>query len=93
MKPALLAAFREAGVVRIEYVAAFPSQNDAWVWLGTTTDAERDALAGIQSQVLTEVRHIAGRHGFSADQVGGVVVQSEETVAREYEGSWFYALR
>jgi hypothetical protein len=93
MEPALLQAFRESGVTRIEYVAAFPSQDDAWVWLGTETDAERDALAGSEPQVLSEVRLIAERHGFSAENVSGVTVQSEETVARDFEGSWFYALR
>jgi hypothetical protein len=93
MKPALLQAFRDWGVTRIEYVSAFPSQDDAWVWLGTATDAERDALAGSDPQVLSEVRLIAERHGFLAEKVSGVTVQSEETVARDFEGSWFYALR
>lgn len=93
MEPSLLEAFREPGVVRIEFVVAFPAQDDAWVWLGTATDAERDALSGGEAQVLSEVRRIAERHGFAPEKVSGVTVQSEETVAREYEGSWFYALR
>ena len=80
-------------MVRVEYVSAFPSQDDAWVWLGTTTDVERDTLAGSRPGLLSEVRLIAERHGFIAQSVSGVVVQSEETVARDYEGSWFYALR
>ena len=93
MKPALLQAFREWGVAKIEFVAAFPSQDDAWVWLGTATDVERDALAGSVPQVFSEVRLIAERHGFPAEKVSGVTMQSEETVARDFEGSWFYALR
>ena len=36
--PALLQAFGAAGVTRVEYVSAFPSQRDAWVWLGPATD-------------------------------------------------------
>lgn len=78
MEPSLLEAFREPGVVRIEYVAAFPSQDDAWVWLGTATDAERDALTGSKPQVLSEVRRIAEHHGFSPKNITGVTVQSEE---------------
>lgn len=93
MKPALLRAFAESGVTRIEYVSAFPSQGSAWVWLGTATDLERDALAGAQPQVLAEVRLIAERQGFAAEQISGITVQSEETVTRDFEGSWFYALR
>jgi hypothetical protein len=93
IKPALLRAFGESGVVRIEYVAAFPGQDHAWVWLGTETDAQRDALAGTELQILSEVRGITERHGFSAANVSGVALQSEETVTRDYEGSWFYALR
>lgn len=93
MEPDLLRAFCDAGVTRVQYVAAFPSLDGAWVWLGTATDAERDALAGTQPQTLAQVRLIAERHGFPPEQVNGVTVQSEETVARDYGGSWFYALR
>lgn len=93
MKPELLRAFSELGVIRIEYVASFPSQDDAWVWLGTATDIERDALVGAERQMLSDVRVIAARHGFWAETISGVTVQSEETVARDFEGSWFYALR
>lgn len=80
-------------MVRVEYVSAFPSQDDAWVWLGTATDAERDDLARSEARLLAEVRLIAERHGFTAQNISGVTVQSEETVARDFEGSWFYALR
>ena len=65
------------GVTRVEFVASLP-RPDVWVWLGTTTDAERDRLPALLGDALT---------------VAGVTVQSEETVARDHEGSWFYALR
>lgn len=93
MKPSLLQTFQASGVVRIEYVAAFPSRDDAWVWLGTATDDERDALTGAEARLLSEVRLIAEHHGFTPENISGVTVQSEETVARDFEGSWFYALR
>ena len=92
-QPALLQAFRESGVIRVEYVAAFPSQDDTWVWLGTATDVERDALAGTEPEVLSQVRATAEQHGFSPERVSGVTVQSGETVTRDFEGNWFYALR
>ena len=93
MKPELLRRFKESGVLRVEYVSAFSFQDDAWVWLGTATDAERDALTGSEPRLLAEARLIAESHGFPAQNVSGVTVQSEETVARDFEGSWFYALR
>jgi hypothetical protein len=93
MRPALLQDFREFGVVRVEYVAAFPSQEDAWVWLGTATDAERDDLSAKQPSLLSQVRLVAERHGFPPDKVSGVTIQSEETVTRDFDGSWFYVLR
>jgi len=93
MKPALLQEFLEAEVVRVEYVSAFPSQNDTWVWLGTATDAERDVLAGTEPLPLARVRVVAVGHGFAPEEVSGVTVQSEETVIRDFEGNWFYVLR
>ena len=63
------------------------------VWLGTCTDAERDALSRSESPVLLQVGLVAERLGFSPEKVAGVTVQSEETVARDFAGSWFYALR
>lgn len=93
MKPALLQELLEAGIVRVEYVSSFPSQSDAWVWLGTATDAERDVLAGTEPELLARVRMVADEYGFTPTKVKGVTVQSEETVARDFEGSWFYVLR
>ena len=75
--------------MRVGYVSAFPSQDDTSVWFGSA----RDALAGSEPLLLAEVRLIAERHGFFAQDVNGVTVQSEETVARDFAGSWFYALR
>jgi hypothetical protein len=57
-------------------------------WIVTDTDAERDALAGDAkfSERLADVAKV----GFPPD---GFVFQSEETVLRDYAGSWFYAMR
>jgi hypothetical protein len=81
------------GVERIEFVAAFPRHEFA-VWLCTQCDRERDAL-GPPDPLLDAVRAIVVEAGFTPDQVTDLrmVAQSQETVDRDYEGSWFYALR
>jgi hypothetical protein len=93
-RPGLLAMFREAGVERIEYVVGFVAPYQVSVWLGTESDAQRDALAeraGLDAAVA-EVLRATGIE--STDAVfDGVAVQSQESVDRAYQGSWFYALR
>jgi hypothetical protein len=93
-RPRLIERFTHVGVVRIEYVAAFPEQDDFYVWLCTETDEQRDSL-GIGDPLLDEVRQVLVEAGFTAGQVAHVrsTAQSQETVDRSYEGSWFYALR
>ena len=92
-KPLLLNRLGEHGVEQIEYVGAFP--DDAFsVWLCTQTDSERDAM-GSPGPLLDAVRATLMEAGFTPDQVTGVrtVTQSQETVDRDYEGSWFYAMQ
>lgn len=77
---------------KVEYVSAFP-QDDFAIWLGTAIDIERDAL-GTDSPRLEEVRAVL-RCGFTQDWLRGLMTtaQSQETVDRDYEGKWFYAVR
>jgi len=93
-EPLLLAALGPVGVIHIEYVVGFVHPYAVWVWLGTAIDAERDAmpdtmpyldevLAALDAAVLP--RAVVGEIGTTA--------QSQETVDRDYQGSWFYALR
>jgi hypothetical protein len=94
-KGRLPAAFAGSGVVRIEYVVGFVEPYEVSVWLGTQTDAQREALAQREG-LHEEVAHALVACGIEdTDAVfnGGAVVQSQETVDRDYEGSWFYALR
>ncbi len=90
----LRAQFADAGVVHVEYVVGFVRPYDVSVWLGTETDTQRDKLA-TQPQLRESVSEVLAEVEMSdSDYVyGGVVVQSEETVQRDYEGSWLYALR
>jgi len=93
-KPALLRVGAERGVVRIEFVSAFPSSDRIVVWLGTETDRQRDSL-GVDDPLLDEVRSVLVRTGFAPEQLNDLMTtaQSQETVDRDYAGSWFYALR
>jgi hypothetical protein len=91
----LLAALGDAGVERIEYVVGFVEPYTVSVWLGTATDAQRELLAereGLREKVLDALR-AAGIEGTDAVFSDVVVVQSQETVDRDYRGNWFYALR
>lgn len=43
-RPVLVDAFFHEGVIRVEYVSAFPDQQPFAVWLGTATDSEAARL-------------------------------------------------
>jgi hypothetical protein len=78
----------------VEYVVGFVHPYGVWVWLATSSDAERDGL-GEGHPFLREVGEILTEAGLSVEDAHfeGTTVQSQETVDRDYEGSWFYALR
>lgn len=58
-------------------------------WVVTLTDNERDALAR-DAALLERLNAEAAKAGLAPD---GFTMQSEETVARDFEGNWFYAMR
>jgi hypothetical protein len=93
-RPALVDAFFHDGVIRVEYVSAFPYQQPFAVWLGTATDSEAARLQ-TSPTIRARVHDLLVAHGFEEQDLGElmVVVQSQETVDREYDSSWFYALR
>lgn len=84
-------ALADKGVVRVEHVVAFSPPFDYWLWLGTDTDDERDRLKN-DPVVVGLLRDLTRRHGPNAT-FEGFTVESQQTVDREYEGSWFYRLR
>jgi hypothetical protein len=92
--PLLRDHFADRGVVRVEYVAAFSEADSFSVWLCTRTDAQRDALR-TEGSALGAVRRLLREAGFTEREVSrvGTTSQSQETVDRDYAGSWFYALR
>jgi hypothetical protein len=91
----LLAVFANAGVERVEYVVGFNAPYRVSVWLGTALDAEKAALEH-RTDLTTAVAEALDAAGLSQTDAafdGAVVVQSQETVDRDFAGSWFYALR
>jgi hypothetical protein len=82
------------GVIGADYVVGFVHPFRVHVWLVTATDAERDALHK-SNPFLPEVISVILSGDFPAEHatIEGTVAQSQETVDRDYEGSWFYALR
>ena len=58
-------------------------------WIVTPTDTERDKLAS-DAVLLEELRCAGAKAGFAPDSF---TIQSQETVERDFEGSWFYAMR
>ncbi len=86
----LVRALANAGVTSVRFITPRPTS----VWLITQGDAEADPLGK-----RTDLRGIVFEAlqsaclGSEAIEEFGIVVQSEQTVARDYEGSWFYAMR
>jgi hypothetical protein len=91
LEPILLQRFDPDGVTAVRFIAWFSALPGFSVWLCTSTDIEREALHVAAAQVA--VRQIALSVGFSEVDEPGVVAQSQETVDRDFEGSWFYAMR
>ena len=92
--PAVVRALASCDVVEVEYVVGFVHPFSVHVLLVTATDAEGDAL-GSSDPFLSEVTSVILSSGFPVEHatIDGTVAQSQETVDRDYEGSWFYTLR
>jgi|HubBroStandDraft_2_1064218.scaffolds.fasta_scaffold343315_1 hypothetical protein len=58
-------------------------------WIVTERDAERDYIKN-DNALMAELWKVSSDAGFAPDSF---TVQSEETVKRDYKGSWFYAMR
>jgi hypothetical protein len=74
---------------RLNRIGPIDTDGPAWsCWIFTDTDEQRDQLARISSlpRILDEA---ASQAGFAPDSS---TFQSQETVDRDYEGSWFYAM-
>ncbi|MHB9860221.1 hypothetical protein [Streptomyces sp. YIM S03343] len=87
----LLREFAVDGVTLVEFVVAFSQPFYYSVWLGVSTDQERDACQQ-DATFDGRVRRVAAEHDM-AELYDGLVIESQETVDRDYEGSWFYRRR
>lgn len=92
--PAVVEALASEGVVGVEYLLGFVHPFSLSVGLVTKTDAERNSL-GSSNPFLAEVASVILANGFPVEHatIDGTYTQSQETVDRDYEGNWFYALR
>lgn len=92
--PILEETFRPRGVIRVRWVASFPTNGSASAWLCVTTDAERDAMR-TDPHVGDGVRETLLAQGFPARDAAksGAWIESQETVDRDFDSSWFHAMR
>jgi len=90
--PAIVAATAGQGVVDAQWFIAFHGY--PVIWLVTTADTEKEEVAArgfFRPEVLVPLR-VAGVRSDLADRTH-VTVESQETVDRDFQGSWFYAMR
>ncbi len=84
--------FRAEGVMQVRWVAG--ATPGAWAWLCTHSDRDRDALRRDPTAVARAMA-VLSACGFTSEEcrASGVHFESDETVARDYESSWFNATR
>jgi hypothetical protein len=64
------------------------------LWLATTTDAQKEALPPL-SVLEKEVRDALHEVGVRRDWIddAGLAYESQETVDREWDGNWSFAMK
>ena len=90
--PRIVEALDASGVVGVKWFLAF--RGEPVIWLVTATDANKEVVAKhgfFRDRVIGLLRE-QGLPDYLAERVG-VTVESEEAVARDFEGNWFYAMR
>lgn len=90
--PAIVTAGAGLGVLGAHWFLAFHGY--PVVWLVTATDAEKAEVAErglLRAEVLAALRE-SGVHADLLEQTH-VTVESQETVDRDYEGNWYYAMK
>ena len=90
--PRIVAMLESHGVKRVQWFLGFGGE--PVIWLVTSTDAERDAVARqgfFREEVLAKLAE-AGV-GDPPLSKAGVTVESEESVERDWQGNWWYAMK
>jgi hypothetical protein len=90
--PRIVESLSASGVTGVQWFLAF--QGEPVIWLVTATDADKSRVAeqGFFRDIVCRLLVEAGLPDVLASRVG-VTVESEETVARDFESNWFYAMR
>jgi hypothetical protein len=75
---------------RLKRIGPIGPDAPSWsCWIVTPTDKERDRV-NRDRELLARLQKAASDAGLTPS---GFSVQSQETVDRDYEGSWFFAMR
>lgn len=88
----LINTFSQRGVYRVEFATSFSPPFRSAAWLATTSDDQRDRLLA-SADLLCEVRAALREADLDPTLIDYVTAQSQQTVDRDYNGSWFYTLR
>jgi hypothetical protein len=93
--PLIVEALSRWGVIRVTWFQAVHGYSV--VWLVTETDAAKAVVLG-HSCFRSTVQDILVASGVETalavqTALRGVTAESEETVARDFDGSWFNAMR
>jgi hypothetical protein len=92
VRDVLIHRLSDLGVKRVEFVTAFVEPFQSSVWLCVSSDTERDALLA-RPDLLEVIHSILLSNQLDASRISSAGAQSQETVDRDFDGSWFYALR
>ena len=75
---------------RLDRIGPIDINGPSWsCWIITDSDAERGQLAN-DKRLRAALDNATSNEGFPPDSF---TFQSQETVDRDFEGSWFYAMR
>jgi hypothetical protein len=90
--PVIVRSLAAHGVSDVQWFLAFHGY--PVVWLVTSTDTEKATVVE-QGFFRRDVLSALAGAGVAPDLVerAAVTVESQETVDRDFEGSWFYAMR
>jgi len=90
--PMIIGSLAANGVTNVHWFLSFHGY--PVIWLVTNSDAEKERVTE-HGCFRTEVLSALAEAGVADDLVERthVTVESEQTVDRDFEGSWFYAMR
>jgi hypothetical protein len=64
------------------------------IWITTPTDEERDLMRAMP-ELISEFRRSLSAAGYPPEAIAevGFAFESQQTVDRDYDGSWWYAVK